>query len=296
MGAAKAAVRRPRPALAREAELIFARRRGGVDPVLERRAMPGLQAKLRVGAVDDPLEREAEAVAARVMRAAPPAAEPCAGGGSCGCSECRQKAARAAAHGGRETDAPPAVEEALRSPGAPLDAATRAFFEPRFGRDFSRVRVHTDERAAASTASVGALAYTVGPEIAFAAGRYAPHADVGRHLLAHELAHVAQQTGQDSLQTAVPGGGGGPAKLRRVHLGPDGRKAFDCPDFADDPKLEACLNDEDRLRPFEEGPTVAKVQNALLNDGEDSSARTAPAACTGAPRAKPSWRSSVNTT
>ena len=188
MGAAKAAVavRRPGPALAREAGSIFARRRGGVDPVLERRAMPGLQAKLRVGAVDDPLEREAEAVAARVMRAAPPAAEPCAGGGSCGCSKCKAvglHAARAAAHGSCEADAPPAVEEALRSPGAPLDAATRAFFEPRFGRDFSHVRVHTDERAAASAASVGALAYTVGPDIAFAAGRYAPGTLGGRDCL-----------------------------------------------------------------------------------------------------------------
>src|SRR5204863_1265579 len=71
--------------------------------------------------------------------------------------------------------------------------ATRSFFEPRFGRDFSRVRVHVGERAAASAQSIGALAYAVGPHIAFAAGQYAPGSDHGKHLLAHELVHTIQQ-------------------------------------------------------------------------------------------------------
>jgi Domain of unknown function (DUF4157) len=87
---------------------------------------------------------------------------------------------------------PSAVHDVLRSPGVPLDSATRTSMEPRFGRDFSQVRVHSDDRAADSASAVGATAYTVGDHIAFQAGRYHPSSVEGKHLLAHELAHVAQ--------------------------------------------------------------------------------------------------------
>lgn len=89
--------------------------------------------------------------------------------------------------------APPIVDEVLRSSGQPLDDTTRAFMEPRFGFDFGQVRVHTDERAAQSAASVSALAYTVGQDVVFGAGQYAPGTSEGRRLVAHELTHVAQQ-------------------------------------------------------------------------------------------------------
>ncbi len=90
--------------------------------------------------------------------------------------------------------APPIVHDVLRSPGQPLDTATRSFFEPRFGYDLSGVRVHTDAHAMESAAAVNALAYTVGNDIAFGAHRYAPGSIEGRKLLAHELTHVVQQT------------------------------------------------------------------------------------------------------
>lgn len=90
---------------------------------------------------------------------------------------------------------PPIVHEVLRSPGQPLDAGTRAFMEPRFGYDFSQVQVHTDARAAESARAVNALAYTVGRDVVFGAGRYAPGVDEGRRLLAHELTHTVQQHG-----------------------------------------------------------------------------------------------------
>jgi hypothetical protein len=93
-----------------------------------------------------------------------------------------------------EESVPPIVHEVLRSPGQPLDAATRAFFEPRFGYDFSQVRVHTDAKAAESARAVNALAYTVGRDVVFGAGRYAPGTTIGRRLLTHELAHVVQQS------------------------------------------------------------------------------------------------------
>jgi hypothetical protein len=78
------------------------------------------------------------------------------------------------------------------SPGQPLDRSTRAFMEPRFGRDFSGVRVHTDSRAADSAKALAANAYTTGRDIYFAAGKYAPGSRDGQHLLAHELTHTAQ--------------------------------------------------------------------------------------------------------
>ena len=98
---------------------------------------------------------------------------------------------------------PPIVQEVLRSPGQPLNSATRMFMEPRFGHDFGRVRVHTDARAAESARAVSALAYTVGRDIVFDAGLYAPRTRTGHELLAHELAHVVQQGGTDVSRDAA---------------------------------------------------------------------------------------------
>lgn len=100
--------------------------------------------------------------------------------------------------------ATPGVDDVLSSSGAGLDAATRGLFEPRFAHDFSRVRIHTDTRAAGSARAVSARAYTVGSDIAFAPGQYSPGTTAGRHLLAHELTHVVQQSGQSTaVQTSL---------------------------------------------------------------------------------------------
>lgn len=99
--------------------------------------------------------------------------------------------------------APPIVDEVLRSPGAPLDSATRQFMEARFQRDFGPVRIHTNDEASRSAEAVGARAYTVGARIAFRNGQYAPASPDGRRLLAHELAHVVQQSGNRSGAPAV---------------------------------------------------------------------------------------------
>jgi hypothetical protein len=89
---------------------------------------------------------------------------------------------------------PSIVSDVLRSPGKPLDPTARAFFEPRFGRDFSQVRIHADDKAAASARAVDAFAYTVGRDIVFGASQFAPGTDSGRRLLAHELTHAVQQS------------------------------------------------------------------------------------------------------
>jgi len=89
--------------------------------------------------------------------------------------------------------APALVQQVLRSPGQALHPAIRTSMESRFGRDFSQVRVHADARAADSATAVSARAYTVGRDIVFGAGEYAPESGSGRWVLAHELAHVVQQ-------------------------------------------------------------------------------------------------------
>jgi len=134
------------------------------------------------------------------------------------CAECRKKREgmlqRAAVHPGPAPEVPPIVHDVLRSPGQPLDASTRAFMEPRFGHDFSDVRVHTDSRAAESAAAVSALAYTVGQSVVFGAGQFAPGTGAGRRLLAHELTHTVQQQAnhassmQGKLTVSWPGDAG----------------------------------------------------------------------------------------
>lgn len=103
------------------------------------------------------------------------------------------------------------VSAAIAGPGQSMDAATRGFMESRFSRDFSNVRVHTGATAAASAASLNATAYTVGRDIVFNHGAYAPDTLPGRHLLAHELAHVVQQReAGPMLQRELYYGGGYP--------------------------------------------------------------------------------------
>lgn len=95
------------------------------------------------------------------------------------------------------------VDEVLRGPGQPLDPALRAEMEHRFGTDFSQVRVHTDANAAKTADRLNAQAYTVGRDIAFAAGRYQPRSQPGRRLLAHELTHVVQQRGMPAAPQRI---------------------------------------------------------------------------------------------
>jgi hypothetical protein len=85
------------------------------------------------------------------------------------------------------------VKSTLASAGRPLDAETRAYFEPRFGHDLSRVRIHTDDRAAESARALTARAYTVREHVTFDSGEYRPRTTAGRALLAHELTHTIQQ-------------------------------------------------------------------------------------------------------
>ncbi len=128
----------------------------------------------------------------------------CACGGSAGpsgeCAGCRQQRLgiqpklavnQLDAHSAQTVN--DTLHAVLRSPGQPLDTATRHFMETGFGHDFSQVQVHTGMAAASAARAVNALAYTVGRHVVFDADQYAPGTAGGRRLLAHELAHVVQQ-------------------------------------------------------------------------------------------------------
>ena len=165
-----------------------------------------IQPKLAMGQANDPLEHEADRVADQIVRM--PDSELSAAPTLTQLSRKREAPAgeRVAGTHGAPTST---VHDVLRATGQPLDGAIRAYFEPRFSHDFSRVRVHTDTKAADSASALGAAAYTVGNNIVFGPGRYAPTSSAGRHLLAHELAHTVQQAGSGpalQLDDAIPAG------------------------------------------------------------------------------------------
>ncbi len=105
-----------------------------------------------------------------------------------------------------EEESSPVREVVGSGAGSPLDAGARSFLEERLGADFSDVRVHTGARADESARSIDAQAYTVGSEVVFRTGVYQPDSPSGRHVLAHELAHVVQQKAGPVAGSPAPGG------------------------------------------------------------------------------------------
>jgi Domain of unknown function (DUF4157) len=120
-------------------------------------------------------------------------------------NQAAQPLQRSSVNAGAGTRVPPSVHETLRSPGQPLDVAIRSFMEPRFGRDFSSVRVHSDSQAVESARGVNANAYAVGNHIVFGAGKYAPDQNEGKHLIAHELVHTIQTGAESSAEVHTIG-------------------------------------------------------------------------------------------
>lgn len=182
-------------------------------------------ARLTVSTPGDRDEREAEEVAARLMASDAPVQVGAAQ--ALLHRQCAACAAAAAPRGDeeeltvhRQADSTAAAPRSAagapvpRRPGGgtPLPGPVRAFFEPRFGRDLGGVRLHTDASAAASARALAANAYTVGDDIVFDTGRYAPDTPTGRRLLAHELTHVVQHAGSPVLHreasAAAPERGG----------------------------------------------------------------------------------------
>jgi hypothetical protein len=168
-----------------------------------------IQTKLAINKSGDQYEQEADCISEQVMRMPEPQLQrACACGGACPKCQTEQpgreheslQTKRVQASDTGQIAAPPIVHEVLRSPGQSLDTATRAFMEQRFGHDFSRVRVHTGAAAEQSARDVNAHAYTMGQNIVFGSGRFAPGTHQGRWLIAHELTHVVQQKGSPSRE------------------------------------------------------------------------------------------------
>lgn len=153
-----------------------------------------VQPKLVVGAANDPAEQAADRAAEQVMArgegVGPVAVAPATG-------RIRREASGSAG-GGSASGAAQAAIGSLGN-GAPLPAGERAFFEPRFGRDLSDVRIHDGDAADSASRSIAARAFTLGNDIAFARGEYRPGTDDGRRLMAHELAHVMQRDGDGGV-------------------------------------------------------------------------------------------------
>jgi hypothetical protein len=155
-----------------------------------------IPAKLVINQPRDESEQEADHVSEKVMRMPEPQRQSVSNNnGAQGQTHGALQLKRVGGSDLGQTEAPPVVNEVLRSPGQPLDATTRGFMEPRFGHDFSQIRVHADAEAAQSAHAVGARAYAVGRHIVLGRGEGSFPTDTGRRLLAHELAHVVQQEG-----------------------------------------------------------------------------------------------------
>jgi hypothetical protein len=160
-----------------------------------------IQPKLTINQPNDPYEQEADAMADKVMRMEQPGIQlkqlPISSVQK-KCAHCQEeeKQMQRKEIDGKETIADNNVENyvgSLSSGGQPLPNNVRNFYEPRFGYDFSNVKVHTDTVAAKSAQSINALAYTSGSNIVFNNGQYSPNTDSGKRLLGHELTHVVQQ-------------------------------------------------------------------------------------------------------
>jgi len=168
-----------------------------------------IQPKLTINQPGDSYEREADAMAEHVMssraQTSQPFFRPAENSVQRKCQQCEEEDS----HVHRKENSTAEVQgdnnldnyvSTLSSSGQSLPQHSRSFFEPRFGHDFSNVRVHTDSAAAKSAQSINALAYTTGNNIVFNSGQYSPDSESGKRLMAHELTHVVQQVGSENLQ------------------------------------------------------------------------------------------------
>jgi hypothetical protein len=180
-----------------------------------------LQPKLEVSSPDDPAEKEAEDVAAKIVEMDSSSQKQSEDGASEQQPQEKttkqetetvipSQSASVSSGGEVSTDSESTVRSGVRGGGKSLPSKVQSNFESRMGADFSDVSVHTGPKADRAAKSINAQAYTIGSDIAFSKGRYNPDSKSGKKLLAHELTHVAQQTGgvNRQRQQMVNGGGG----------------------------------------------------------------------------------------
>lgn len=208
-----------------------------------------LQTKLKIGKANDSYEQEADRIAGQITNTSNP--------NNIGGNKCSQSAPaiqrRFANALNGSTEAPSIVHDVLSSAGKPLENATLNYMEPRFGHDFSQVRIHNDSKAEKSANAVSARAYTVGQNIVFGAGQYSPGTSTGNHLLAHELTHVIQQGVADSTRF-IEGSSEEKDSTRQIHQTISSDKAVDEISRKTAPKLRT-------------GPTLQRAECPCCADG-----------------------------
>jgi hypothetical protein len=161
------------------------------------RVVVGIQAKLKVGQPGDVYEQEADRVAEQVMRMPEPPLQRQAEEEEKKKEEEEEELIQSKENSSWTVDVTSGVEshiDSLRGSGQPLSESVRNYFEPRFGYDFSGVRIHTGEKASEAAKAVNSRAFTLGNNIIFNRENYSPDTEGGKKLLAHELAHVVQQS------------------------------------------------------------------------------------------------------
>jgi hypothetical protein len=195
-----------------------------------------IQPKLTIGSVGDPYEQEADQVAQRVMRMADPRVQRRAGRHD----ETGEIAIQTKRATPQKATVSPDVEGQLRSAGSgqPLSHGARAFFEPRFGHDFSSVRVHIGEAADGLNRRLSARAFTMGEGIFFRQGEYKPDSQAGKELLAHELTHVVQQGGAVQRSVGLERSNGDPDAIRTLENDEDSEFETSVPDIQTDFAIE----------------------------------------------------------
>jgi uncharacterized protein YraI len=178
------------------------------------------------------------------------------------------------------SETPAFIHDVIRSPGQPLDKTTRSFFEPRFGYNFSKVRIHTDTRANTAARSVQSRAFTFGNHIVFGAREYAPQQFEGKRTLSHELAHTVQQTENrpnnpfiqrrilvnsgmrdilDYLNTLCPANWGNSGKSITGNAPTGNAQSCTC--------LEDTVNDPNRTYSINVNPVQVSLEEEKLYDG-----------------------------
>lgn len=223
---------------------------------------PVFQPKLIINQPNDVYEQEADAMADKVMRMEQPLiqAKPLPVTSlqrKCAACEEEEKAHRKEMNNG-ETSADSSLESyvgSLNNGGHSLSNEVRSFYEPRFGYDFSNVKIHTDTNASKSAQSINALAYTSGSNIVFNDGQFSPDTDSGKRLLGHELTHVVQQNQTNELSGV------------QTNMADEHNLQSD--NFSGDGELEACYdgNAPYYQRTGKRGVAVSKIQDALLQLG-----------------------------
>ena len=217
------------------------------------------QPKLTINNPGDQYEKEANDMADKVMRMGQPFIQTkplpiTSVQRKCARCEEEKKAQRKELNGNEITDHSfESYISNINGSGQSLSNEIRNFYEPRFGYDFSDVKVHTDSIAAKSAQSINAQAYTSGNNIVFNSGQYSPNTDSGKRLLGHELTHVLQQN--TSIKTK---------KIQRT-IG-DGHDLVALR-FKGDGVLEACFDNERVLTTGAKGSAVSKIQQALVDAG-----------------------------